>query len=85
MIVYDRECIEPYTLTDPDGQTASVEVGRSYTVSAERPSTDGPIVVVFSRYWFPVPVKCFGPEHPLGWKHNRAKVAPPRPAINEVR
>jgi hypothetical protein len=58
MQTFHRICIQDHTVTDQEGTSFTVERGKEYLTSAE----DKGSVVVFSRYWVPVPATIFAGE-----------------------
>jgi len=68
MKTYRRICLRDYSLTDDSGNTASVVRGEEYMTSevndapAIGPDAVPGHVIVFTNYWFPVPVDIFGGE-----------------------
>ncbi len=58
MKVFSRICIKDFAVTDGH-DTASVQRGHEYTTSDEH---DDQTVMVFTNFWFRVPVSNFGGE-----------------------
>lgn len=63
-----RKCIKEFSVSDDEGNSFELEVGRTYSTSlvAEAPVLNGipprrNRVVVFSKYWVSVPIACFEP------------------------
>jgi hypothetical protein len=57
MRTFSRICVEDYELVAQNGDTLRLERGKEYLTSAER---DDGLVVVFTRFWVPVPLRLFG-------------------------
>ena len=65
MKVYRRICIRDYSVSDEEGNTATVKKGKEYLTSEVGdapcigPSPVKGHVIVFSDFWFPVPIHIF--------------------------
>jgi len=51
--IVEQLCIKSFEVTDEEGTSWKAEQGRTYTTTV--PRDDKETVVVFSRYWVPVP------------------------------
>ena len=68
MQTFKRICLKAYSVSDENGNTASVKRGKEYITSGvdsapaigPKPLKDH--VVVFSNFWFHVPIDVFGGE-----------------------
>jgi len=59
MKTFNRVCIEDFTVVDADKNIAQVKRGQEYLTS--EPYDDG-TVIVFTNYWFKVPLIHFAGE-----------------------
>lgn len=57
--IVEQLCIKSFEVTDDEGAHWKAEQGETYTTTV--PSEDKSTVVVFSRYWVPVPKHHFVP------------------------
>lgn len=57
--IVEQLCIKSFEVEDSEGARWKAEQGRTYTTS--RPTDDRDTVIVFSRYWVPVPKDHFVP------------------------